>query len=149
MGEMQRNGFLWAMGDEWWVITRELASYFVDRSLQPLLQVMQHRVNVEEIFWASVVSNIPDFGQMIAESLVWCFFSGTDDWRDAKHSPDNIVDDRFEAYADEIKLHGADYFFVRKVRIGRSDDLMHWLDGGIDRERRYYEGSEGFFPLAL
>mmetsp|Transcript_146906 Transcript_146906/g.469427 ORF Transcript_146906/g.469427 Transcript_146906/m.469427 type:complete len:137 (-) Transcript_146906:16-426(-) len=104
---------------------------------------MEHRVNAEEVFWASVVSNIPGFSETIEESLVWRVFSGSDDWREAKHSPDNIVDVRLHTYMAEIKRDWPDRFFIRKVVMGRSDDLLRWLDATIERERRYYEHPPG------
>merc|ERR1712008_184940 len=90
--EMESFGFSWQHGSEWWVITRELAEYFIDERLQSFRDLMQYRINVEEIIWASIVNQIPGFDQLVKPSLLWCAFNSIEEGtRDTVHSPVNII----------------------------------------------------------
>mmetsp|Transcript_6208 Transcript_6208/g.15232 ORF Transcript_6208/g.15232 Transcript_6208/m.15232 type:complete len:460 (-) Transcript_6208:26-1405(-) len=138
--EVTSNGFRWAQGGEWWAITRELATYFVDDRLRPFLNLMQYRINVEEIIWASMVLNIPGFAQLVANKLTWeTFWCKKENCRDTRHSPTNLEDTLLDLYYPEFRSKLQDLFFVRTITPQRSEHLLAWLDARILWERNFFE----------
>ncbi|CAE8604623.1 unnamed protein product, partial [Polarella glacialis] len=139
--EMQQNGFQWAGGSEWWVLTRELAAYMVDERLDELYRWMRHRCNIEEILWPSIAASIPGFDEVVVPSLYYFTFDGRAEQKDTKHSPVNLFDETIDVAAlERLMPHN---FFAVKVSVQKSRVLLRWLDGQIERERLHFEAQKG------
>lgn len=136
--EVTAHGFHWAHGSEWWSITRELATYFADERLRPFLDLMQYRVDVEEIIWASAVQNIPGFAQLVASKVTWESYScQVPQCRNSRQSPTNLEDTLQDLFYKEFREHLQDIFLIRPVTPSRSEGLLDWLDARIAWEVRY------------
>jgi len=138
--EVSANGFSWGMGSEWWVITRQVAAYLADDRLRPFLNLMQYRVNVEEIIWASILLNIPQFAELTDTKLTWDTFScSLESCRETSHSPATLVDSAMGEYFDEFRPKLQDLFFLRTIVPSKSEGLLRWADDRISREIEYYK----------
>lgn len=136
--EISLYGFRWSQGSEWWTITRELAAYFADPQLRRFTEVMQYRVNVEEIMWASIAANIPGFDQLLGHRLLWQRFSDVAGRRDTAHSPDNVFDDYAGEYLPDLQRSMPVISFLYKVSASRSKLLLSWLDAQMEGERLHF-----------
>lgn len=125
------------------------AMYFSDERLRPFLELMQYRINVEEIIWASVMMNLPGFSQLVSEPHTWETFSCQPlTCRDTLHSPANLEDSSFPELWSQISGQVHDIFFVRPMKLERGAEFVHWIDTLADRERRYYTNRSSGAPAA-
>lgn len=118
MEAMEEKGFVFAQSPEWFVLTRELVQYATSPQLQPFRQLISAHTAADEIFWATMVLNIPGLNQSISPQG-WFM-----QWTGEGHSPDTLT----MAHEKKIAPNRRMYFFVRKVEEPASSALLQRLD---------------------
>jgi len=120
MQEMEQRGFRFAYAPEWIILSRELAAYATSPELRDYKQLIGMHAAADEIFWATLVLNIPGFTQGIG-SMSWYIH-----WNAGKpgHSPETLT----EEHLPLILRDKAQYLFVRKVDESTSGSLLSALD---------------------
>jgi len=63
---LEERGFYFAKASEWMVITRELAQYATGSELEDFRRLVSMHSASDEMFWATMVLNIPNFTQTIS-----------------------------------------------------------------------------------
>mmetsp|Transcript_69527 Transcript_69527/g.197020 ORF Transcript_69527/g.197020 Transcript_69527/m.197020 type:complete len:529 (-) Transcript_69527:111-1697(-) len=125
MEAMEAAGVRFARGVEWMAITRELVRYALSPQLLHYRKLVGLHLGADEIFWQTLVLNIPLFGQGVSKQgwfLRWGH--GKTD-----HSPDTLND----AYQAEIVRTRDMNFFMRKVG-HESVQLLDTVDNLIQKE---------------
>ena len=112
-------------GSEWFMLPREVVEYVVDdprtaTGVASFVETMQHRWSADEIFWPTLVSNIPGLERPIEPGwyVSWDARVG--------HSPDTFTGGTLARHKHAIL--SSDRLFVRKVRLPGSTDLLDVLD---------------------
>jgi len=120
MAQMEKQGVRFARGPEWVILTRELVQYALSEELLPYHRLVSLRPAADEIFWQTLVLNIPRFSQRIT-SQGWF-----EKWSSTRqgHSPDTLTRQHEEAIAKDRER----YFFMRKVKQKESEHLLKVLD---------------------
>mmetsp|Transcript_48595 Transcript_48595/g.106167 ORF Transcript_48595/g.106167 Transcript_48595/m.106167 type:complete len:484 (+) Transcript_48595:98-1549(+) len=116
---MEKQGFAFAKAPEWFILTREMIQYATSPELQPYRTLLSLHAASDEIFWATLVINIPNFTQSVSPQgwyMEWSSASG--------HSPSTLT----LAHKAEIMSKRRMYFFVRKVDEIVSMELLQSLD---------------------
>uniref|UniRef100_A0A7S4QXL4 protein xylosyltransferase n=1 Tax=Alexandrium monilatum TaxID=311494 RepID=A0A7S4QXL4_9DINO len=126
MGEIEDKGFRFAHGAEWMAVTREFVKYALSPKLLPYRKLVGMHVGADEIFWQTLVLNIPNFKQNVSQQG-WYI-----KWGHGKtdHSPDTLT----ESYQDDILKNRRNLFFVRKVSQQDSSSLLDAMDGVSERD---------------
>jgi hypothetical protein len=112
-------------GSEWFMIPREVIDYVVDDpqtapGVASFVDILQHRWSADEVFWPTLVANIPGLKRRIKPG--WYV-----SWDDrVGHSPDSFTGATLARHKRAIL--SSDRLFVRKVRLPGSDDLLDILD---------------------
>jgi len=125
MHELESNGFLFAKGVEWVIVTRELASYATSSGLKSFKEVIGTHAAADEIFWPTLVLNIPDFPQNVSTQGWYVHWTST-----SSHSPDFVT---IKNLAD-LKGNWSNYIFVRKVEEDLSRSLLDEIDKSAHQE---------------
>jgi len=114
------GGLKLARGVEWVVLTREVVKYALSSELLPFRKLMGMHLGSDELFWQTLVLNIPGFRQNVSEGG-WFI-----KWGHGKtsHSPDVLT----EHYKDSIMQSRGHLFFMRKVTEDDSHQLLDELD---------------------
>merc|ERR1719245_2640486 len=95
------------------IVTRELVQYAVSPELLPFRTLVSTHIGADEIFWQTLVLNIPGFTQKVSQQG-WFMR-----WGHGKtgHSPDTLT----QSYEEDIVRRRSSYFFMRKVSLTDSD----------------------------
>lgn len=123
MEEMEAKGFKFAQAPEWMAVTRELAEYALSPELASFRRLVSMHAASDEIFWATLVLNIPNFTQDVAAQK-WYMR-----WSDDGHSPDVLT----ESHEQLILSLRKQYLFLRKVQEPASTRLLSKIDSLIDQ----------------
>mmetsp|Transcript_43857 Transcript_43857/g.136544 ORF Transcript_43857/g.136544 Transcript_43857/m.136544 type:complete len:416 (+) Transcript_43857:137-1384(+) len=119
MQELEGHGFKFANAPEWMILTRELVQYAVQPSLVHFRRMIGMHAATDEIFWGTLVLNIPGFQQSVGHQswfVQWSQSHGSHpDTLTKQHLP-MILQDRQRI------------FFMRKVTEADSKGLMDELD---------------------
>jgi hypothetical protein len=119
----EERGFRFARAPEWVVLTRELAEYAVSPELASFRRFIGLHAAADEIFWGTLVLNIPGFN--VSEEI------GTQNWFEkwqpgsVGHSPETLTADQ----EGEVLAHRERHFFLRKVNRVDSGQLLSHIDG--------------------
>lgn len=118
--QMEADGFVWASAPEWMILTREFVGYALNPDLKDFKQLISMHSAADEIFWATLVLNIPNFKQTISPQGWFQYrpFSGTG------HSPQTLAETHKHLLTSNRHL----YFFMRKVDEKDSADLLLDVD---------------------
>lgn len=119
MEDLELAGMRFGHGPEWVAVTRELAEYALAPGLKPFRQVIAAHLGADELFWQTLVLNIPNFTQAVARQR-W-FIEWTDP---TQHSPDIIT----EAHLPKLLPAQGRFLFTRKVQSPASDAALDALD---------------------
>lgn len=121
MKPMEARGFRFARGSEWAAMTRDLAQYAVAPELGQFRRLIGMHYAADEIFWATLVLNIPNFAQTVSQSPAWYIH-----WDVYKlgHSPDTLTEDDMQS----IGLARNTCFFMRKLDAVTSSGLLLAID---------------------
>lgn len=105
---------------EWVGLTRELVKYALSPELMPFRKLVGMHQGSDEMFWQSLVTNIPNFTQTVSQRG-WYI-----QWGHGKtsHSPDTLT----ELYRDGIVKSRGHLFFMRKVTPSDSLQLLDEID---------------------
>jgi len=125
MDKLENRGFRFAHGAEWMVVTRELVKYALSPQLFHYRKLVGMHVGADEIFWQSLILNIPNFKQTVSQQG-WFIR-----WGHGKtdHSPDTLN----EKYEQELLQHRNEFFFMRKVSPADSGKLMDRIDALVQQ----------------
>jgi len=118
--ELEQQGFVFAMAPEWLIVPRELVEYTALPELQPFKQLVGMHIAADEIFWATLVLNIPGFSLTINPQSWFMFRSPTN----FGHSPDTLRHIHLQKIIADRRMN----FFLRKVDEGHSAALLNYLD---------------------
>jgi len=102
------------------IVTRELVKYALGPGLVSYRKLVGMHIGADEIFWQTLVLNIPSFAQTVSQQgwfLRWGH--GKTD-----HSPDTLT----ESYEASIVTERKMYFFMRKVSVDDSPRLLDDID---------------------
>jgi len=126
MEELEESGFVFAHSPEWVVLTRELAEYATGPGLGHFKRLIGMHTAADEIFWATLVLNIPNFTQKISKQGWYIRWTpgGTG------HSPELLTEHHFDHISEQRSL----YLFMRKVEEGASNELMRHMDSASEAE---------------
>mmetsp|Transcript_94274 Transcript_94274/g.272454 ORF Transcript_94274/g.272454 Transcript_94274/m.272454 type:complete len:353 (+) Transcript_94274:295-1353(+) len=122
---MERSGFVFAHGGEWVILTRELVEYANRPDMADFKRLIGMHMG-SEIFWSTLVFNIPNFTQRISEQGWYTCW----DHMPNDHSPETISDQ----HLDEIMQHRDEYLFTRKVDLNQSANVLRALDNAGETE---------------
>lgn len=118
--ELEQQGFVFASAAEWMILPRELIQYVMQPELDVFKRLMAMHVAADEIFWATLVLNIPGFSRTINPQN-WFMFRSPDNFG---HSPDTLLQKHLELILDNRRNN----FFLRKVDPGHSLALLDSID---------------------
>jgi len=124
--ELESAGFLLARSTEWVVLTRELVRYAAGPGLMPFKQLIGMHAGADEIFWPTLVLNIPNFTQKVSRQRWYMKW----DPAGTGHSPMVLT----EAHLKEILNQKDQYLFMRKVTDDASVQLMRQIDSDMETE---------------
>lgn len=112
-------------GSEWFMLPREVVDYVVDDprttpGVASLVEILQHRWSADEVFWPTLVANIPGLKRHTKPGwyVSWDARVG--------HSPDTFTGAALARH--ERAILSSDRLFVRKVRLPGSKPLLDSLD---------------------
>jgi hypothetical protein len=117
---LEERGFKFARAPEWVVLTRELVQYAVSPELKDFRRLIGMHSAADEIFWSTLVLNIPNFTQSLGQQSwfeIWPVGS-------TGHSPETLTAMRRQ----EIVTSRPKYFFMRKVHRVDSIELLAQID---------------------
>mmetsp|Transcript_117150 Transcript_117150/g.250329 ORF Transcript_117150/g.250329 Transcript_117150/m.250329 type:complete len:457 (-) Transcript_117150:117-1487(-) len=131
MAQLEGGGYRFARGAEWVAVTRELVQYALSPELRDYRTLVGTHFAADEIFWQSMVLNIPNFTQPVSPQG-WFIR-----WGHGKtgHSPDTLTED----YKQEILNDAGSYLFMRKVSLTDSAHLLDDFDA--------FAASETYAPV--
>lgn len=143
---MADRGFDFRHGEEWNILTRELCEYVADPRLADFKQLMSFRWGADEMFWPTLIANIPNFSQRVAPASMW--FKRWQGHGSTPHSPDLI---QWPHHTPELFASRPHHLFVRKLRLPESQTTVDWLDKDADEEAKHMpaNGTVAFYPLSL
>uniref|UniRef100_A0A7S2NJM2 Uncharacterized protein n=1 Tax=Alexandrium andersonii TaxID=327968 RepID=A0A7S2NJM2_9DINO len=119
-------------------VTRELVKYALSPKLLPYRKLIGTHVGADEIFWQTLVLNIPKFAQNVSRQG-WYIR-----WGHGKtdHSPDTLT----EGYEEDMLRLRENFLFMRKVNGQDSQQLMNdvdkWIQQGNDAVPGPHEQSQ-------
>jgi len=143
LDEMTKRGFDFRHGEEWNVLTRELCEYVSQPGLADFKKLLSFRWGADEMFWATLVSNIPNFTQRIEPTSMW--FKRWQGHGSTPHSPDLL---QWPHHTPELFESRSHRLFTRKLRLPESQTTVEMLDADADNETVFANGTVAFFPLA-
>lgn len=117
--KLEAKGFRFASAPEWMILTRELVEYATSPKLLNFRKMISMHSAADEIFWATLILNIPHFSQKISQQgwyQRWEAHIG--------HSPDILTESSFQ----HISQNRHNYFFIRKVDSSKSETLLRRMD---------------------
>jgi len=123
---LERRGLVFAHGPEWVILTRELVEYVSHPDMADFKRLIGMHPGSDEIFWSTLVFNIPNFTQRISEQGWYTCW----DHMPNDHSPETISDQ----HLDKIMQHRDKYFFARKVDLNQSANVLRALDNAGETE---------------
>jgi len=118
--EMEGQGFVFASAAEWMILPRELVEYAMLPELDDLKRLVSMHAAADEVFWATLVLNVPDFSRTI-NPQTWFMFRSPSNFG---HSPDTLM----HKHLSMIMAARRENFFMRKVDEGRSQALLDMVD---------------------
>jgi len=124
--DLESRGFILAHSTEWVVLTRELAQYATSPGLMHFQRLVALHAGADEIFWPTLVLNIPNFTQKISRQgwyIRW-------DPSSTGHSPVVLTEAHWKDIVEQREM----YLFVRKVDEAASDALLRRIDSETDAE---------------
>eukprot|EP00445_Apocalathium_hangoei_P002780 CAMPEP_0203847472 /NCGR_PEP_ID=MMETSP0359-20131031/5032_1 /ASSEMBLY_ACC=CAM_ASM_000338 /TAXON_ID=268821 /ORGANISM="Scrippsiella Hangoei, Strain SHTV-5" /LENGTH=562 /DNA_ID=CAMNT_0050762931 /DNA_START=83 /DNA_END=1767 /DNA_ORIENTATION=+ len=120
MAHLEEHGFIFAHATEWVILTRELVTYATSPGLAHFKRLIGMHAAADEIFWPTLVLNIPNFTQKISRQGWFVTWSpGATD-----HSPETLTDRR----TTEIMEKRDELLFMRKVNEVDSASLLAEVD---------------------
>lgn len=123
MDELERHGVRFGHSPEWLILTRELVDYATRPSLMHFRRLVGMHSAADEIFWATLVLNIPGFTQKLGGQTWFIHWNPH-----AKgHSPETLTLHHWP----EVLRDRERYAFIRKVDETLSDKLLSNLDNLI------------------
>lgn len=120
MQEMEEQGFVFASAAEWNILPRELVQYAMQPELDSFKRLVGMHIASDELFWATLVLNIPNFQWTLNPQSWFMYRSPTNDG----HSPDTLVPNHMQRILQARPAN----FFLRKVDAGHSQALLDMLD---------------------
>jgi hypothetical protein len=143
---MSDRGFDFRHGEEWNILTRDLCEYVAHPDLADFKKLMSFRWGADEMFWPTLIANIPNFSQKVAPASMW--FKRWQGHGSTPHSPDLI---QWPHHTPEMFASRPHHFFVRKLRLPESQTTVDWLDKDADEEAKQMpaNGTVAFYPLNL
>jgi len=123
--ELEEQGFVFASAAEWMILSRELVQYAMQPELDAFKRLVGMHAAADEIFWATMVLNIPRFPRTINPQSWFMFRSPANNG----HSPDTLIQRHLELILAGRRMN----FFLRKVDAGHSSALLDMLDEVIAR----------------
>jgi hypothetical protein len=143
---MSDRGFDFRHGEEWNILTRELCEYVAHPDLADFKKLMSFRWGADEMFWPTLIANIPNFTQSVSPASMW--FKRWQGHGSTPHSPDLI---QWPHHTPELFASRPHHFFVRKLRLPESQTTVDWLDKDADEEAKHMpaNGTVAFYPLNL
>jgi hypothetical protein len=143
---MSDRGFDFRHGEEWNILTRELCEYVAHPDLADFKKLMSFRWGADEMFWPTLIANIPNFSQKVAPASMW--YKRWQGHGSTPHSPDLI---QWPHHTPELFSSRPHHFFVRKLRLPESQTTVDWLDKDADEEAKHMpaNGTVAFYPLNL
>lgn len=133
--QTEEKGFIWAAAPEWMILTRELVQYTLNPQLLDFKRFISMHSASDEIFWATLVLNIPGFKQTLS-SQGWFQYRPPN----SGHSPATLAGTHEHMLTPNRHL----YFFMRKVEEIESSDLL----GDVDRLLATSEEFPGPIPAS-
>jgi len=118
--ELESGGFRFASGPEWMVLTREVVEYATMPALAQYRRLIGMHAAADEIFWTTLVLNIPGFKQSVSRQS-WYIHWKPGGWT---HSPETVTADHLPLILGKRE----DFLFVRKVDEVSSRDVLEELD---------------------
>lgn len=118
-----KKGLIWAHGEEWGVFTRELAEYAVAPELAPFRKLVSLRWGADELFWPTLVSNIPELSQRVVPHSLW--FKRWDGHGGSAHSPDVIM---WPHHTPTLFKRMPSLFFARKLTLPQSSSTIAMIE---------------------
>lgn len=118
--ELEAKGFILAHSSEWMILTREVVEYATHPGLAAYRRLISMHAAADEIFWATLVLNIPNFSQGISQHQWFMHWSATS----GDHSPETLT----ESHLPLIMLDREKYLFMRKVDEVASSTLLNEID---------------------
>uniref|UniRef100_A0A7S1PK25 protein xylosyltransferase n=1 Tax=Alexandrium catenella TaxID=2925 RepID=A0A7S1PK25_ALECA len=118
--EMEQQGFVFGSASEWNILPRELVEYAMLPDLLHFKRMVGMHVAADEIFWATLVLNIPEFSRTINPQSWFMYRSAAN----TGHSPDTLVQSHMTTILEARRTN----FFLRKVDLGHSQALLDVLD---------------------
>lgn len=117
---LEEQGLTFARAPEWFVLTREMVQYATSPKLASFRRLIAMHAASDEIFWSTLVLNIPGFTQDIGQQNWFEFWQrGT-----STHSPVTLTADHEEA----ILANRHQQLFMRKVSMVDSSTLLADID---------------------
>jgi len=139
---MQKRGFKFAHGEEWNVLTRDLCEYVTQADLADYKKLMSMRWGADELFWATLVSNIPRFPPGAAQpASMW--FKRWQGHGSSPHSPDLL---QWPHHTPELFEAVPTVLFARKLQLPESQTTVDMLDELADKEPLPRPGTADFQP---
>jgi len=139
---MQKRGFKFAHGEEWNVLTRELCEYATQADLADYKKLLSMRWGADELFWATLVSNIPHFPPGAAQpASMW--FKRWQGHGSSPHSPDLL---QWPHHTPELFEATPTVLFARKLQLPESQTTVEMLDELADKEPLPRAGTTDFQP---
>lgn len=120
MEELEEQGFIFASASEWMILPRELVRYAMLPELNDFKRFIGMHDAADEIFWATLVLNIPGLTRTI-NPQTWFMYRSPTNWG---HSPDTLLQKHLDMILAERRMS----FFLRKVDPGHSLALLDTLD---------------------
>jgi hypothetical protein len=118
--ELEAKGFVFAHSSEWMILTREVVEYATHPGLAAYRHLVSMHAAADEIFWATMVLNIPNFSQGISQHQWFMHWSANS----GDHSPETLT----ESHLPLIMLDREKYLFMRKVDEVASSKLLNEID---------------------
>jgi hypothetical protein len=143
---MADRGFDFRHGEEWNILTRELCEYVAQPGLADFKMLMSFRWGADEMFWPTLIANIPNFTQKVDPASMW--YKRWQGHGSTPHSPDLI---QWPHHTPELFDSRPHHFFVRKLRLPESQTTVDWLDKDADEEAKHMpaNGTVAFYPFNL
>merc|ERR1719401_3402773 len=129
---LEKGGFVFARAPEWVILTREMAEYATAPGLEHFKRLVGMHAAADEIFWPTLVLNIPNFTQRISKQG-WYIRWNKDS---SSHSPEVLTESHMKQIAEQRDM----YLFVRKVEEAASATLLHEFDVTIQAEQDNFAG---------
>lgn len=105
--ELESRGLIFARAPEWMILTREVVEYAVSPQLNHFKRLIGMHSAADEIFWATLLLNIPQFTQEVGEQIWYIYW----DPSGVSHSPETLTMKHLKTITDDRRR----YLFMRKV----------------------------------